>query len=84
MNVEDLLAKIQLFKAAHPDCAFSLTVEEVKDLDERFGELYLLAMSDETEEAELISDELLLSVEKPRKQDLEELRGIAAMLSDFI
>lgn len=83
MNVEDLLTKINTFKAEHPACTFELSVERVIDLDDLYGELYLFAF-EESNPTESVDDELLLTIEKPTKEDFAQLEEIAEALKKFV
>lgn len=83
MDLENILAKINTFKETHPTAKFSLRVEGVKDLDDLYGDLYLLAHEASPEE-DAIDDELLISIEKPSQADLDQLKEIAMALEKFL
>ena len=77
MDLEKLLQEIESFKSENTDRACNIVVEQVKDLDDIFGEMYLTASD---EEDNVVNDTLLLTIEKPSKEDMEQLRGIADAL----
>jgi len=79
MNLEEILNKVNQFKLDHTNSTLDIIVEHVKDLDDFYGEVYILATNSSDE---LVADTLLLSVEDPTSKDLEELQTIADALKE--
>lgn len=77
MDLEKLLQEFEKFKSENTDHALDIVVEQVKDLDDIFGEMYIMAYD---EEGNVVNDTLLLTIEDPVKEDMKLLRGIADAL----
>ncbi len=77
MDLEKLLQEFENFKSENTDRALDIVVEQVKDLDDIFGEMYIMAYD---EEGNVVNDTLLLTIEDPAKEDMKQLRGIADAL----
>lgn len=85
MDIRDIIKKIERFKQNYQSSSFDIIVKEVKDAEDLYGDLYIVAENNDGESsAELQADDLLLSIENPSKSDLTELRSIAAALKELI
>lgn len=77
MDLEKLLQVIESFKSENTDRKLDIVVEQVKDLDDIFGEMYIMSYD---EEENVVNDTLLMTIEEPSKEDMQQLREIADAL----
>lgn len=77
MHLEELLKQFETFKLENSNHKLDIIVEQVKDLDDIFGDMYIMAYD---EEDNLVNDELLMTIEDPTKEDMQQLKGIADAL----
>lgn len=77
MDLDELLQQIETFKSENGDYDLDIIVEKTKDLDDIFGDMYIVAYD---EDSQVVADTLLMTVEDPSKEDMQQLRGIADSL----
>ncbi|MGP6139550.1 MULTISPECIES: hypothetical protein [unclassified Jeotgalibaca] len=77
MDLEELLKQFETFKSENSESKLDIVVEQIKDLDDVFGDMYIMAYD---EEDNVVNDTLLMTIEEPTKEDMQHLRGIADAL----
>ena len=85
MNLEELIEKIEAFKASHPEGTFEFLVQPQRDLDDLFAELLILDVTTDAEgNATARDEEALITLENPSNDELAMLEGIAESLKQYL
>lgn len=85
MDLEKLIEMIAAFKANHTDSTIDFLVHPQKDLDDKFAELLIVEVLEDSEGNTTIGDEdALMTVDNPSAEDLSELENIAQALHRYL
>lgn len=85
MNLEELIEKIEAFKASHPEGTFEFLVQPQRDLDDLFAELLILDVATDADgDPEARAEEALLTLENPSNDELAMLESIAEALKTYL
>ena len=85
MNLEELIEKIEAFKASHPEGTFEFLVQPQRDLDDLYAELLILDVTTDAEgNATARDEEALITLENPSSDELAMLEGIAESLKQYL
>lgn len=85
MNLEELIEKIEAFKASHPEGTFEFLVQPQRDLDDLYAELLILDVTTDAEgNATARDEEALITLENPSNDELAMLEGIAESLKQYL
>ena len=85
MDLDKLIEMIAAFKANHTDSTIDFLVHPQKDLDDKFAELLIVEVLEDSEGNSTIGDEeALMTVDNPSAEDLSELENIAQALHRYL
>ncbi len=85
MDLEKLIEMIAAFKANHTNSTIDFLVHPQKDLDDKFAELLIVEVLEDSEGNTTIGDEdALMTVDNPSAEDLSELENIAQALHRYL
>ena len=85
MNLEELIEKIEAFKASHPEGTFEFLVQPQRDLDDLYAELLIMDVTTDAEgNATARDEEALITLENPSNDELAMLEGIAESLKQYL
>lgn len=85
MDLEKLIEMITAFKANHTNSTIDFLVHPQKDLDDKFAELLIVEVLEDSEGNTTIGDEeALMTVDNPSAEDLSELENIAQALHRYL
>ncbi|CZQ81878.1 Hypothetical protein Tpal_253 [Trichococcus palustris] len=85
MDLEKLIEMIAAFKANHTNSTIDFLVHPQRDLDDKFAELLIVEVLEDSEGNTTIGDEeALMTVDNPSTEDLSELENIAQALHRYL
>lgn len=85
MDLEKLIEMIAAFKANHTNSTIDFLVHPQKDLDDKFAELLIVEVLEDSEGNTTIGDEeALMTVDNPSAEDLSELENISQALHRYL
>lgn len=85
MDLDKLIEMIAAFKANHTNSTIDFLVHPQKDLDDKFAELLIVEVLEDSEGNTTIgAEEALITVDDPSTEDLSELENIAQALHRYL